>query len=265
MPAVIDIIRRRPVIPLDAAIAGNWYQRRATEDLLNTLSFAFPAAEKFFIESVNHYQPRIKDPALAEAARRFLFQEAMHVRGHASCNDVLRGAWPLGHRIQKLTERIFAALRVLPHWWRLAVTCALEHFTAMLADHILDTREVFLARSDPAFASLWLWHAVEETEHKAVCFDLLQAVMGKGVRGYVLRVAAMLVVTICFLAFALLGPRLLGRRGKGAGPGLGTLMKQILSLKLYLDYYRWSFHPWDHDNAHLVAQWRERYPGFGEA
>jgi predicted metal-dependent hydrolase len=27
---------------------------------------------------------------------------------------------------------------------------------------------------------MWLWHAVEEAEHKAVCFDVYQQVCGKG-------------------------------------------------------------------------------------
>ena len=32
--------------------------------------------------------------------------------------------------------------------------------------------------ADPAMAKLWRWHALEETEHKAVAFDVFQQVSG---------------------------------------------------------------------------------------
>jgi len=47
---------------------------------------------------------------------------------------------------------------------------------------------------DENFKQLWRWHAIEETEHKAVAFDVYQAVGG----GYFRRVFNMLIVTIMF-------------------------------------------------------------------
>ena len=54
---------------------------------------------------------------------------------------------------------------------QLAKTCALEHFTAMLAELMLEEPE-FLEGMDQRMLPLWLWHAVEESEHKAVAFDV---------------------------------------------------------------------------------------------
>jgi hypothetical protein len=34
-------------------------------------------------------------------------------------------------------------------------------------------------------------------------------------------------------------------------------------VKLYLDYYRPSFHPWDHNNVPLIEEWKRRYRDFG--
>ena len=31
----------------------------------------------------------------------------------------------------------------------------------------------------------------------------------------------------------------------------------------YLDFYREDFHPWDHDNRHLIDKWKEEH-GEGE-
>ena len=76
------------------------------------------------------------------------------------------------------------ARRILSPMNRLAITVALEHFTAIMADELLRNPE-YEKLMDPEHAKLWLWHAVEETEHKAVAFDVYRAVGG----GYVRRAA----------------------------------------------------------------------------
>jgi len=38
------------------------------------------------------------------------------------------------------------------------------------------------------------------------------------------------------------------------------LIKKSLEPKLYFNYYRPSFHPWDHDNSHLIEHWKQAYP-----
>lgn len=266
MPAFPDIIRRRPVFAFPAGMARDWYARKATEDFLNALSFSFPEVERFFIETVRHYQDRVTDPVLAAQVQDFIHQEAMHVRGHAGCNKALADSWPDGRHVESAVRRIFGVLRWLPWRSRLATTCALEHFTAMLSDDVLGMQELFTARGQPAFVQLWLWHAVEETEHKAVCFDLYQTVCGRNVFSYLLRISAMALTTLGILAFMLAAPRLLGRRGKArSGAGVTAVLNESLSMRLYWDYYRWSFHPWDHDNRGLIAEWRMRHPAFGEA
>ena len=77
----------------------------------------------------------------------------------------------------------------------LAATCALEHFTAILAE-LLFANEELRAQMEPEMRRLWLWHAIEETEHKAVAFDMYQAVGGT----YPLRVLVMLFTSITFAA-----------------------------------------------------------------
>ena len=67
------IIRRRVNIDFAAADAGAWSRRNTGfEDALNALSFAFPAGEAYFINSVRNYLKRIKDPVLKEQAERFI-------------------------------------------------------------------------------------------------------------------------------------------------------------------------------------------------
>jgi uncharacterized protein len=59
----------------------------------------------------------------------------------------------------------------------LAVTAATEHFTAMLAEHLL-TSSSPLQGAEPRLRDLWLWHASEESEHRSTAFDLYRALGG---------------------------------------------------------------------------------------
>lgn len=58
---------------------------------------------------------------------------------------------------------------------QLAITCAFEHFTALLGGYILRHPEVLSTLDDDA-AKLWIWHAIEEIEHRAVAFEVYQHV-----------------------------------------------------------------------------------------
>ena len=137
----------------------------------------FPPGEKFFIDSVQHYYDRIKDPVLKEQVRRFIYQEAMHSKEHARCNLALQRALPDGYKIEKHIGTTLAVVRFINFKsTQLAITCAFEHFTAVLADNLLKNQESFLADSDPEFASAVLWHVVEvKPEHKAALFRRVSA------------------------------------------------------------------------------------------
>jgi len=78
-------------------------------------------------------------------------------------------------------------------FWGPAITCALEHYTAMLADYVL-RNPVWLEDAEPQLRVLWSWHAAEETEHKAVAYDVYRAAGG----GYAKRVLWYLHVSVVF-------------------------------------------------------------------
>ncbi len=46
-----------------------------------------------------------------------------------------------------------------------------------MANDMLSQKDAFMG-ADPHVAALWAWHGVEETEHKAVAFDVFVAVGG---------------------------------------------------------------------------------------
>lgn len=232
----------------------------------NGLSIMFPEGEQFFIDSVRHYRDRITDPELKEQIRGFIGQEAMHSREHLRYNELLdQQGYPANRLHEKLKGILkFVRRRTNPKQ-QLAATCALEHFTAILADVALRDRRVY-AGVHPVFRDLWRWHAIEETEHKAVAYDVYQSLF-PGFLGYLTRIHAMFRTTILFIwrsgshhvALLRADGQLWNLRGWARAfrwfwvrPGV---FRQILPA--YFSYYRPGYHPWDHDNSDLVDYWKK--------
>ncbi|HRG98087.1 MAG TPA: metal-dependent hydrolase [Polyangiaceae bacterium] len=238
--------------------------------LLHALSAAFPEGERSFMESVAHYRKQITDPTLKKEVARFLAQEATHAKAHEELNAWVRAQGfdnePL---LASVKARIDLARQHLPPIMRLAGTCALEHFTAIMAEQLLSEPEM-LAQFDPKMAELWLWHAIEETEHKAVAFDVYEHVGGT----YPRRVLAMVIVTVRFLTQVAWMKRQLMKDDPNvrAAKGLEGLRVRLQStwtlwgnpgwfrklVPAYLDYYRPGFHPWDRDTTEALARARAK-------
>ncbi|WP_293001744.1 metal-dependent hydrolase [Nevskia sp.] len=261
------ITRRDLHFAIDDVDLKHWHgDGTSVSQFYNAMSLFFPEGEQFFIDSVRHYRERITDPALLADIKGFIGQEAMHGREHRAYNARLAEQ---GYDAELLEARALSLLNFarqhLPPIHHLAATIALEHFTAILADVLL--REPRLtAGADPRMAALWRWHAVEETEHKAVAFDVFRAITRGSVRGYVLRCTVMVSVSIRFLwQTARTHYHLIRQDGEHRNlrgwlrlmnhlwgrPGL--LRRIVLP---WLAYFRPGFHPWQHDNRALLEGWQ---------
>ena len=262
--------RRRDLhFPLDHRRILDWHPAgRQVSHFLNSMSVLFPVGERFFIHSVRHFRGHIGDPELQEAVKAFIGQEAMHGREHEAYNRALQAA---GIPAEAMEAQVHALLEWFknntPPGMQLFGTVALEHFTATLANRLLADEAVLGDPLDPAMAALWRWHALEETEHKAVAFDVWDSVMGRGPRAYLHRAAGMLLASILFWALVtVFYARILRAEGKltdlrGWGRmwqvhfgRIGFMRKMILP---WADYFRPGFHPWDHDNSHFLEQMEE--------
>ncbi len=256
-------VRRNLDFKLPADKAADWHPwGRHVTTFFNTLSLFFPVGERFFIHSVRHYRDRITDPALQEAVTGFIGQEAMHGREHDEYNAHVAGAGLPVLDQEAEVERLLEALKKdAPPALQLSATVALEHLTAILADGLL--REPRLIEgSDERYRDLWLWHALEETEHKAVAFDVYRRMFGETPRAYAVRVSGFVVSNLIFWTlFARYYVRNLRAQNEhrnwrgwlrvlnfhwGTPGGLRRV------IPAWLAYFRPGFHPWDHDNrAHL--------------
>jgi predicted metal-dependent hydrolase len=239
--------------------------------LAAALSAVFPDGEDFFVRSVRHFRDRVTEPTLKRQVAGFIGQEAMHGREHRALNDRLDA---LGYPTKRVERLVKAGLklreRVLSAKSNLAATAALEHFTATLAELVLssaDTRELF---GHEGVKNLFLWHALEESEHKAVAFDVYRAVGGsertRVVTMKMLRVAFVVGMSVQII-LSLLGDPATYRRGKLRASWRRFRQSPLLSRQLWeqlRDYDRRVFHPDDRDTNELVERWREDlFGGYG--
>ena len=230
----------------------------------NTMSVFFPVGERFFIHSVRHYRDRVTDPALQEAVKGFIGQEAMHGREHEEYNEHQHAAGlPVKAQERRVARLLEWVKRTRTPAEQLAGTVALEHLTAILADILL--REPRLSEgAEPHYRDMWLWHALEETEHKAVAYDVWCAVMPRRNPGtYLLRVGAFLAANVIF--WTMMTPYFLQNlKAQGQLANWRGWLKSLnyfwispgglrRVIPAWFAYFKPGFHPWDHDNrAQLV-------------
>ena len=175
-----ELTIRRLLVDLEAPVARHWNGGDAFRTAwFNALSMSFPRGEQFFIDSVREGAKQLPPEAaarMADEVRGFIGQEATHRRIHALFNAHLEQQGLVNHWDARIQRRLKRLEGVDVRGW-LAVTAATEHFTAILAEHLLSRPEA-LAGAEARLATLWLWHASEESEHRSTAFDLYRALGG---------------------------------------------------------------------------------------
>lgn len=229
----------------------------------NALSATFPRGETFFVEAVKAH--RDGAPAkLAAEIRAFVRQEINHTREHIAFN---KAAVEAGYDLAAIDARVAANLELTkgrPAILNLAVTMALEHYTAMMAQEFLANPKHF-AGAEPETAAMWRWHAMEEIEHKGVAYDTwLHATRDwTSWKRWKVKGLMMLLVTGRFIknrwqdSLELLAQDgMTGWRVKArlAWYLLGTpgVMRRIFPA--WLAYFLPGFHPWNHDDRALIGK-----------
>jgi predicted metal-dependent hydrolase len=249
---------------IDSDVPRYWHGgRKAVSAFFDNLSVFFPPGERFFIASVKAHKDMIKDEVLKTEAKAFYAQEAIHSREHVKYNEMLAEH---GYPVEEMEARVKALLDLVTagtsQRMQLAVTAALEHYTALMA-HLLLRDPKILEGADPVMAALWKWHAAEENEHKAVAFDVYQAAGGN----YVERCAAMIGTTVTFwLKVIEQQVRMMNANGTVFSLAEWTALAKFLFVNpggllrlvpMYFDYFRPNFHPWDLDNQGLLDEWKQ--------
>jgi predicted metal-dependent hydrolase len=171
--------------------------------VINVLHLLLPAGERWFVKVFKEALPLVTDEKLLKDVKGFMGQEATHSVQHSYVLDHLAEQRLDTEGYTRHVEWMFDVLlgehppRGLPLTWRewlrfrLALIAAIEHFTAVLGDWILDADALDEAGTDEVMLDLLRWHGAEEVEHRSVAFDMYQHAGGKGAVRYLRRAEAM--------------------------------------------------------------------------
>ena len=268
-PTDLDVAPRDIRFDLDAARQGHWLSGDPVGTaVFNALSLTFPDGERLFMDAVKNYRGQLSGKLL-EDAKGFIAQEAIHSREHHQLNSLIaRQRYPVAEIEETIRGRVKFARERGP-MAMLISTIALEHFTAMMAETHARHSDLFDGAA-PGIERLWRWHAMEETEHKAVAYDVFMEVTKdwKPLRRYLVRCRAMALVTLMFTRnITLYAARLLEADGYSRKAALKAVRRFVWGdpgvfrrgWKTYFAWYRPGFHPWDQDDREAFADWKAEF------
>ena len=239
--------------------------------LLTALSTTFPAGERFFIDSMRNIRDQVDDEQLQQQISAFIGQEAMHSQAHAQLNQALNAA---DYGLEAFHQHIVNTTNLLKTRSlrrQLATTVAFEHFTAMIAGYLFEHPKL-LQGLDENMQQLWLWHAVEEIEHKSVAFDVYQYVFAaKDEQGSLAqRRRSMRSASRSFsLGWAKMTLTLLWQDRQQSFRSAqqvklllaDTAQIALMAIRLWPEYfafYKADFHPNQRDHQALLDEWKAK-------
>ena len=250
------------------AVAHHWLAGDPVASAWFTaLSASFPRGEAMFIDAVKAHRDGA-NPLLSAQIRDFIRQEVNHSREHLAFN---RTAEASGYDLAAIDARVAGLVAMTqgkPPVIQLAITCALEHFTAIFSHQFL-TRPEHFGHVEGDLAELWRWHAVEEIEHKAVAFDTLLHATKDWTRRrrWLLRAAVMADVTRRFLRNRWVDALELLEQDGITGWRASWRLFAYLWLKpgilrrvfpAWTAWFRPGFHPWQTDDRNLIDAYQAR-------
>ena len=256
-------------------IPRHWFGGDAFKTrFFDAMSTLFPEGERFFITCVRDFREQVTDGPMRQAIKDFTRQEAQHGMVHTAFNHRLAAQGIKVDRILDNQRRfLFDVARTrLSRSQTLALTAASEHLTAIMAQCWFERRDLFID-ADPRVRAMYVWHAVEEVEHKGVAYDVMQQVAKVGYLG---RVLALLQVSINFplFVFQIMNHMFrvdgfsrwqrarLWARGLWWLYGPGGMMADVV--RPYLAWFKPGFHPWDSGALRSYAVWAETLKRTGD-
>jgi predicted metal-dependent hydrolase len=147
---------------------------------MNIISMLILGFEKYAVSAMRAAMPRITDPGVAAEADGFLRQEAQHARAHRAHIRALTADYP---GLQGILDKVVASYDELfdskPLDYHLAYVAGLEATFTPMFKMFLDHEDELFQPGDERVASLFLWHFVEEIEHRASALIVYNHVVGR--------------------------------------------------------------------------------------
>ncbi|TCN49085.1 putative metal-dependent hydrolase [Rhodococcus sp. SMB37] len=161
----------------------------AFSSMANAVSFLAVGFEKMIVQMITEAKPQFADDTVAEEADAFMRQEGQHSTAHRQHVRALIKRYP---GLQETLDDVIGAYDKLTAEtslkYRLAYTADLEATFTPVFKLMLDNDASLFRPGDDRVASLFIWHFVEEVEHRSSALIIFDSVIGSDV--YRMRVAA---------------------------------------------------------------------------
>lgn len=247
-----------------------YLQAELASAYFSALSIFLTYGEDLVIDTARYHRDFIDDPILKQRLTSLIGQEALHSKIHEEWNEVLReNGYPVTF-FRYLAEIVFDyGFNRLPQPMKLSLMAAIEHFTAVLAEFMMKHEANFFESEHEKQRALWMWHMLEESEHKDIAYDAFQTLSGN----YALRAAGFFPAMITILGLILIGGLYIPFYANPKKMFSFTYwrdVKRSLGL-LYgkdgvygstighvFEYLKPSFHPNDHDTSMYLAYYKSR-------
>lgn len=160
---------RRPPFEFEDDVPFLWNETSpAFSAQMNAVSFVAIAFEKYIVRTIRDALPRIDDAEVAEEAQAFLRQEAQHSAAHSRHVAALCRRYPgLSSVLDDVIASYDALFAARPLDYHLAYIATLEATFTPAFDFLIEQEARLFAPGDDRVASLFLWHFVEEIEHRS--------------------------------------------------------------------------------------------------
>ena len=236
-----------------------------------TLSVFLTYGEDLVIETARHHREFIQDPVLKQRVTSLIGQEAIHSKLHNEFNDAIKELEYPVDLYRFLGENFFKYVFLkFPQPLKLSLMAGIEHFTAVLAEYMMKHEKNFYYTDDAKSRALWMWHMLEESEHKDIAYDVYQLLNGSyplRASGFFLAlftILGLIPATTLFIPVLRKPQEMLtrkfwkdARRGVGLifGPKDGVFGSTIGQI---FDYLRPDFHPNDHDTTEYLEYYKDK-------
>ena len=136
--------------------------------MMNAITFQSIGFEKYICKTMNAAEKIARDPAITEEIRAFNAQEMVHSQAHRKHAKVLIETYPGLKDVLDFCiadyDRLYEERDLRHH---LSYCANIEASFTPLFGSIIEHRDLLFAGGDPRISSLFLWHFVEEMEHRA--------------------------------------------------------------------------------------------------
>lgn len=214
------------------------------------LSTLFPEGESYFVRSVRALRSKLDTHSqLNKDIGAFIGQEAMHSKEHHAFHISARQFGLDPDSLENMTGTLLKFIeKRFSKKWNLLVTVGMEHYTAVLVESMMT--HVHKNIIDKSIRDLWLWHSIEETEHKAVAFDLYEQIYGNNLSAYLPRITVYTFSLALITAMTFIYVSILMKRDRQL-INIKSWVKLIkfarqeypIFIPKFLQYYRFNFHP----------------------